>query len=55
MLSHQSVQKIMKELNYYKPIEEEWSTQAKNYNNTEEKKKRPYLVGIMQAKEQRQR
>ena len=49
----QSVQKIMKALNDYKPIEE-WSIYAKNYNNTE-KQKCPYLAEILQVEEQRQR
>ena len=44
----------MKALNDHKPIEEEWSIHAKNYSNTE-KQKCPYLAGILQAKEQRQR
>ena len=49
----QSVQKIMKALNDYKPIEE-WSIYAKNYNNIE-KQKCPYLAEILQVEEQRQR
>ena len=49
----QSVQKIMKALNDYKPIEE-WSIYAKNYNNTE-KQKCPYLAEILQVEEHRQR
>ena len=46
--------KIMKALNDYKPIEEEWSIHAKNYSNID-KQKWPYLFGILQAKEQSQR
>ena len=49
----QSVKKIMKALNDYKPIEE-WSIHAKNYSNTK-KQKCPYLAGILQVEEQRQR
>ena len=54
MTPTQSVQKIMKALNDYKPTEKEWSIHAKNYSNTE-KQNCPYLAGILQAKEQRQR
>ena len=46
--------KIMKALNDYKPIEEEWSIHAKNYSNTE-KQICLYLAGILQVEEQRQR
>ena len=40
----------MKALNDYKPIEEEWSIHAKNYNNIE-KQKWPYLDGILKVEE----